>query len=88
MRTMKVGAAIKEMIALRHTSQKALAEKLGYKTYSCLSAPIKKNEIKVSTLVKFADALGYDVVLVMRDTVDGYPNIKIEPNDVAEKEDT
>lgn len=88
MRTMKVGAAIKEMIALRHTSQKALAEKLGYKTYSCLSAPIKKNEIKVSTLVKFADALGYDVVLVMRDTVDGYPNIKIEPNDVAGKEDT
>lgn len=85
MRSMKVGDAIKEMIALRHTSQKALAEKMGYKTYSCLSTPIRKNEIKVSTLVKFADALGYDVVLVMRDTVDGYPNIKIEPNDVLEK---
>ena len=46
---------------------------------------IKKNEIKVSTLLKFADALGYDLVLVMRDTVDGYPNIKIKPNDKKEE---
>ena len=80
---MRLGLAIKEMIHQCHTTQKGLAEKAGYKTLSCLTTPISRDDIKVSTLLRFADTLGYDLVLVKRENVDGYPPIRI---DTAKKE--
>lgn len=81
---MTLGLALKEMIHQCHTTQKGLAEKAGYRTISCLTTPIANNDIKVSTLLRFAETLGYDLMLVKRENVDGYPPIRI---DAAKKED-
>jgi hypothetical protein len=76
---MRLGLALKEMIHQCQTTQKGLAEKAGYHTMSCITTPIARDDIKVSTLLRFAETLGYDLVLVKRDNVDGYPPIHIDP---------
>ncbi|NBI10239.1 hypothetical protein D1641_09480 [Colidextribacter sp. OB.20] len=45
---------------------KLWAEKAGCVTYGVISSPINRNDSKVSTLVKLANAAGYDVLLVRR----------------------
>lgn len=59
--------AMKEMIHRSKTSQLKLAQDAGYKGCSTVSAPIARNDITLSTLLRLADAAGYDVMLVRRE---------------------
>ena len=78
------GRAIKEMVHQSQSSQKKLAELAGYKHLSSVTTPIARNDLMLSSMVRLADALGYDLMLVKRENVDGYPPIRI---DAAKKED-
>lgn len=75
---MNLGDALKEMVWRTRTTQKKLAEKAGYKTMSSISTPIKNNDMNVSTLLRIADAAGYDLLLVRRNTIEEQGPIKIE----------
>lgn len=63
---MRLSDAIKEMARRSKLSYKAWAELVGTVTYSVVSTPIDRNECKVSTLVRLANAAGYDVLLIRR----------------------
>lgn len=59
--------AIKEMIHRAKTSQMKLAQDAGYKACSAISSPIARNDIMLSTLLRFTEAAGYDVILVRKE---------------------
>ncbi|OUQ22146.1 hypothetical protein B5E80_15215 [Flavonifractor sp. An135] len=77
MMNLPLGLAIKEIIHQCRTTQMALAEKAGYKYVSAVTAPIARNDMHVSSLVRMAEALGYDLVLVKRENAEGHPSIRI-----------
>lgn len=76
---MKLGLALKEMLHRSNFTQKKIAEAAGYKTVSCITTPIANNDMQVSTLVKFANLAGYDVMLVRRNALDPEYPIRIDP---------
>lgn len=82
---MTVSGAIKEIVHQAKLTQKSLAEKAGYKTVSSVSTPIAKDDLMVSTLLKLADAAGFDLYLVKRANVEGYNPIRIDPKPSPEK---
>lgn len=63
---MTLSEALKTMSKLSKLPYKKWGAKAGGVTYSVISSPITRNDCMVSTLVKLADAAGYDVVLVRR----------------------
>lgn len=71
--------ALKEIIHRSKKTQKTLAEAAGYKTVSAISTPIARNEMNVSTLLKLANAAGYDLMLVRRNALEPEYPILIEP---------
>ena len=76
--TLNPGDAIKEMAKESKLSQKRMAEEAGYKSVSSVALPIARGNLKLHTLLKLADAAGFDVVLVKRENLAGYNPIKID----------
>lgn len=58
--------ALKEMAHRNRWKQSDLAQAAGYRTVSAISTPIKANDMRVSTLLRIANAAGYDLKLVRR----------------------
>ena len=79
---MQIKAALKELVHRSGMSQRKLATQAGYKTVSCLSTPIANNDMQVSTLVRLAEAAGYDLMLVRRNAIEPEYPIKIDPKEV------
>lgn len=63
---MTLSNAIKELSKRSKLSYSAWGKLAGGFTRGIISAPIDRNDAKVSTLVKLANAAGYDVLLVRR----------------------
>lgn len=77
---MQLRDAIKEMVHRnRGWTQAILAEKAGFNSVSSVSTPIKKNDMHVSTLVRIANAAGYDLKLVRRSPLEPEYPIDIDP---------
>jgi len=85
---MKLGEAIKEMAHRARVTQKVLSEKAGYKTVSSVTTPIAKNEMNVSTLIRLANAVGYDVALVRRHALEPEYPIFISANEPDKADDS
>lgn len=60
---MKLGKALNDMISVKTSSHKRLAEKIGKKNGSAIGNIIMRNNCTVETLLDIADALEYDIVL-------------------------
>lgn len=60
---MILGKAINEMINVKTSSHKRLAEKIGKNNGSAIGNIIMRNNCTVETLLDIAEALEYDVVL-------------------------
>ncbi len=60
---MKLANAINDMIDVKTSSHKRLAEKIGKKNGSAIGNIIMRNNCTVETLLDIAEALEYDVVL-------------------------
>lgn len=71
--------AIKEMLHDSGMTQKGVCEAAGYKSVGSIAQPLARGDIKISTLLRLADAAGFDIVLVQRNNLKGYSPIKIEP---------
>lgn len=69
---MTLSDALKTMSKRSKLPYKKWGEKAGGVTYSVISSPITRNDCMVSTLVKLAEAAGYDLLLVRRHQIDGY----------------
>ena len=54
---------IKEAMKTCGWNQETLAEKLGYKTQSCVSNRLAGKSMRVDTFVKMLSAMGYEVVV-------------------------
>lgn len=63
---MTLSKALKAMAKRSKMSYNEWGQKAGNLTYSVVTSPITRNDAKVSTLVKLANAAGYDVLLVRR----------------------
>ena len=60
---MLLGDLVNEMIAVKTSSHKRLAEKIGKKNGSAIGNIIGRNNCTVETLLDIAEALEYDIVL-------------------------
>ena len=60
---MILSKAINEMISIKTSSHKRLAEKIGKKNGSAIGNIIMRNNCTVDTLLDIAEALEYDVIL-------------------------
>lgn len=60
---MKLSKAINEMIEVKTSSHKRLAEKIGKKNGSAIGNIVIRNNCTVETLLDITEALEYDVVL-------------------------
>jgi hypothetical protein len=76
--------ALKEMIHRSGMTQAGLARAAGYNTLSAVSTPIMKNNMNVTTLVKFANVMGYDLMLVRRNGAEPEYPIRIDASAEAE----
>lgn len=63
---MTLSEALKTMSKRSRISYKKWANSVGNNTISVISSPIDRNDAKVSTLIRLANAAGYDVLLVRR----------------------
>lgn len=84
---MILSLALKEMLHRAGITQKGLTERAGYKTLSSITSPIARNDMQVSTLVKFANVAGYDLMLVRRNAIEPEYPIRIDPKPETKKED-
>lgn len=76
--------AIKEMLHDSGMTQKGVCEAAGYKSVGSIAQPLARGDIKISTLLRLADAAGFDIVLVQRNNLKGYSPLKIEPTEKKE----
>lgn len=63
---MTLSEALKMMSKRSSISYKKWVKRAGGVTTSVITSPISRNDAMVSTLVKLANAAGYDVLLVRR----------------------
>lgn len=63
---MTLSEALKTIAKRSNLTYVRWGELAGALTYGIISSPITRNDAKVSTLVKLANAAGYDVLLVRR----------------------
>lgn len=82
---MRLADALKTMCKRSKLTQKKWAERFNGATTSVITAPITRNDAMVSTLIKLANAAGYDVLLVRRHALEYEEPIVI---DQAGKEKT
>ena len=71
--------ALKEIVHRKKWTQKILTEKAGYRSMSAITTPIAKGDMCVSTLIRLANAAGYDLMLVRRDAPEPEYPIRIDP---------
>lgn len=64
--------ALKTMAKRSRLTYKRWGELAGGVTYSVITTPITRGDAKVSTLVRLANAAGYDLLLVRRHQIDSY----------------
>lgn len=84
-KTLGLKEAIKEMLHDSGMTQKGVCEAAGYKSVGSVAQPLARGDIKISTLLRLADAAGFDIALVQRSNLEGYSPIKIKPNDKKEE---
>lgn len=82
---MNLSEALKTMSKRSKLLYKIWAERIGVSTYGVISSAINRNDCKVSTLVRLANAAGYDVLLVRRHQLEHEEPIVI---DCSRKKDT
>lgn len=75
---MKFAEAVREMIHRAKTTQKQICADAGFKSVSSISNPLSRGDMQVSTLVKFAKAAGYNVMLVRENAIEPEYPIKID----------
>lgn len=63
---MTLSEALKTMSKRSRISYKKWGQMAGGVSYSVITSPITRNDAMVSTLVRLANAAGYDVLLVRR----------------------
>ena len=63
---MTLSEALKEMSKRSKIQYQKWGEMVGNDTYSVITSSITRGDAKVSTLVRLANAAGYDVLLVRR----------------------
>lgn len=63
---MTLSEALKTMAKRSGLTYKKWGERAGNHAYSVITTPIDRNDAHISTLVKLANAAGYDVLLVRR----------------------
>lgn len=80
-KTLGLKEAIKEMLHDSGMTQKGVCEAAGYKSVGSVAQPLARGDIKISTLLRLADAAGFDIVLVQRSNLEGYSPILISQND-------
>jgi len=78
MERMSLSMALRTMGERSQISLKEWGERVGGLKYTVVSSPIERNDSRVSTLVKLADAAGYDVMLVRRVNLTGEEPIVID----------
>ena len=84
--TLGLKDAIKEMLHESKMTQKGVCEAAGYKSVGSVAQPLARGDVKISTLLRLAEAAGFDIVLVKRNNLEGYRPIKIERS--GEKEES
>lgn len=80
---MTLSGALKEMSKRSKIPYQKWGEMVGNDTYSVITSSITRNECMVSTLVRLANAAGYDVLLVRRHAFE--PEEPIVIDDVGKK---
>ena len=85
---MTLSNALRELLHRSNSTQMSLSKKAGYNTGSAISTPIAKNDMHVSTLMRLADAAGYDVMLVRRSALEPEYPIRIDSAGKAVRNDS
>lgn len=75
---MTLSEALKTMSKRSKLPYKKWGRMVGNDTYSVITTPITRNDAMVSTLVKLANAAGYDVLLVRRHALEPEEPIVID----------
>lgn len=77
---MKYNEIVRKAMRDTDTTQKELAEALGYKSGpSAISVPLSRSDIYASTLINMLDALGYEVVVRPRNDRSNEMTLTNEP---------
>lgn len=58
-----ISEAIRKMLDFRKVSQGILAEKMGYSSQSVIATILSRNDMKMSTFVKIANSLDFEVII-------------------------
>ena len=74
---MTLSNALKEILHRSKLTQRSIAEKAHSKSASIIGAPIARNDLSVSTLVKLAHIAGYRVALVRAEPDSFNPELPI-----------
>lgn len=75
---MTLSEALKTMSKRSKLPYKKWGRMVGNDTYSVITTPITRNDAMISTLVKLANAAGYDVLLVRRHALEPEEPIVID----------
>lgn len=75
---LSLAMSLKKMAKESKLTYKEWGERAGNLKYTAVSTPIDRNEMKVSSLIKMADAAGYDLMLVRRVNLTGEEPIVID----------
>lgn len=75
---MTLSEALKTMSKRSKIPYQKWGKRVGNDTYSVITTPITRNDAMVSTLVRLANAAGYDVLLVRRHTLEPEEPIVID----------
>ena len=81
---MKLSDALKELLYVARMSQQSVCEAAGFKNSISIRKPMERGDMRVSTLIRFANAAGYDLMMVKRGSVGTVPPIVIDCEDVDE----
>lgn len=74
----ELGGALREMVHRANMTLVGVTRKAGYKTVSSISTPMTRGVINLTTLLRLADACGYDVMLVRRNPIEPEYPIRID----------
>lgn len=75
---MELGGALREMVHRANMTLTGVTRKAGYRTVSAISTPMTRGVINLTTLLRLADACGYDVMLVRRNPLEPEYPIRID----------
>lgn len=84
---MKLAEALRALCKRANLTQAGICEKAGFNAISAISNPMARGDMKISTLIKLANAAGYDVMLVRRVNLTGEEPIVIDSAGKHKKED-